>query len=235
MTEDPSFARVKETFEQWALYEAVVEHDYMLHAELIELLGRWAEEFGRPLKILDLGCGDAYLATQAFRAADVEGYEGLDLSEEAARRARERLQIWPGRTEIKNGNFSELIAGVPGGSMNLVLASYSLHHFHSLQKTALLAQCFRVLEPGGALIWIDSVLRDGETRDEYLARQSDAFRNKWVGLTPEQREKVVAHVWESDFPESAAWMNQAAADVGFEPGKPLLESEFFSAWCFRRK
>jgi ubiquinone/menaquinone biosynthesis C-methylase UbiE len=234
MTDDPTFSRVKETFEQWALYEAVVEHDYMLHAELIEALGRWAADFGRPLKILDLGCGDAYLATQAFQAADVASYEGLDLSEEAARRARERLQIWPGRSEIKNGNFSELIAHVPDGSKNLVLASYSLHHFHGPQKESILSECRGVLESGGALIWIDSVMRDGETRDQYLARQTDWFRREWTGLTTEQCEQVVAHVWEADFPESAAWMNRATAQAGFAPGEPLLQSEFFAAWEFCR-
>ena len=32
---DPDVARVKEVFEQWAMYDAVVQHDYMRHAELV--------------------------------------------------------------------------------------------------------------------------------------------------------------------------------------------------------
>jgi ubiquinone/menaquinone biosynthesis C-methylase UbiE len=234
MAEEASFARVKDTFEQWALYETVVQHDYMLHAELIEALGRWAATFGRPLAILDLGCGDAYLATQAFRAATVERYEGVDLSESAAQRARERLAIWPGRASVTNGNLLELIRGVPDGSKNLVLASYSLHHFQSPEKTFILAECHRVLVAGGTLVWIDSVMRDGETRDEYLTRQTDAFRHRWLGLTPEQREKVVSHVWEADFPETGAWMQAANSAAGFAAGAPLLDSEFFAAWAFVR-
>ena len=235
MSDDPSFARVKETFEQWAMYEAVVEHDYMLHAELIDLLGRWAAKFGKPLKILDLGCGDAYLPTQAFRAADVKKYDGVDLSESAVERARQHLEIWPGRFHVANGNLMEHFGNVPEASKNLVLASYSLHHFHSPQKYAILTECRRVLEPGGTLIWIDAVMREGESRDQYLTRQTEWFRHDWTGLTPEQREKVVAHVWESDFPETAAWMNGATTQAGFAAGEPLLEGEFFAAWKFCRK
>lgn len=232
MADDSAFSRVKDTFEQWALYEAVVWHDYMLHTKLIEALGRWAADYGRPLAILDLGCGDAYLPTQAFQAAEVEQYSGVDLSESAVERAREKLSVWPGRANVSCGNLLEFIGGVPDASKNLVLASYSLHHFHSPQKEAILAECHRVLEPGGTLMWIDAVMRDGQSRDEYLTRQTDFFRHEWVGLTEEQRERVVAHVLESDFPETAAWMNAATAAAGFAPGELVLNDEFFAAWKF---
>lgn len=232
MADDPSFSRVKETFEQWALYEAVVEHDYMHHAELIASLGQWAAEYGRPLTILDLGCGDAYLPTNAFRAAKVNEYSGVDLSESAVERAREKLSVWAGRANVACGNLMEFVGGLPGGSKNLVLASYSLHHFQTPQKFAILTECHRVLAAGGTLIWIDSVMHDGESRDEYLTRQTHAFRHEWTGLTAEQREKVVAHVWEADFPETGAWMKTATEQAGFEQGPQLLDSEFFAAWAF---
>jgi ubiquinone/menaquinone biosynthesis C-methylase UbiE len=234
MAAEQSFARVKDTFEQWALYESVVRHNYMLHAELIESLGRWAAANGRPLVILDLGCGDAWLPTRAFPPAAVERYQGVDLSDSAIERAREHLKVWPGLAKVSNGNLFDFLGGLPDESVNLVFASYSLHHFHTPQKIEILAQCHRVLEPDGTLIWIDSVMRDGESRDEYLTRQTVAFRTKWTGLTEEQREKVVAHVWESDFPESGAWMHQSTAAAGFGPGEPLLEGEFFAAWAYRR-
>jgi ubiquinone/menaquinone biosynthesis C-methylase UbiE len=234
MTDDPLFSRVKDTFEHWAMYEAVVEHNYMLHAELIEALGGWAADYGRPLAILDLGCGDAYLPTNAFRAAEVEQYAGVDLSESAVVRAREHLALWPGRATVTNGNMLAFLTSVADASKNLVLASYSLHHFATPQKFAILSECRRTLGPGGTLIWIDSVMREGESRDDYLGRQTHAFRHDWTGLTEEQREKVVAHVWESDFPESARWMNTATATLGFGPGEMMLENEFFAAWKFCR-
>ena len=94
---------VKQVFEQWALYDAVVRHDYMRHAELTRAMAAWAESFGRPLRVVDLGCGDAGLATSGFRSANVEGYWGVDLSESSVERARGRLGIWPGRAEVACG------------------------------------------------------------------------------------------------------------------------------------
>lgn len=232
MTDDAAFARVKETFEGWELYEAVVRHNYMLHAELIDALGRWAAAQGRPLAILDLGCGDARLPTQAFRAAEVREYDGVDLSGSAVERARRNVSLWPGRATVACGNLMDHLSGVPDASKNLVLASYSLHHFATPQKSAILAECRRVLVPGGVLIWIDVVLGEGESRDQSLTRQTHMFRHEWTGLTPEQREQVVAHVWEADFPETAAWMNEATAQLGFAPGERLLGDEFYAAWRF---
>ena len=232
MTDDAGFTRVKETFEGWSLYEAVVRHNYMLHAELIVALGQWAAAQARPLAVLDLGCGDAYLTSQAFRNADVASYEGVDLSEAAAERARRNVGQWAGRATVTCGNLMDHLAGVPDASKNLVLASYSLHHFASPQKAAILAGCRRVLVPDGTLIWVDVVLGEGESRDESLTRQTHMFRHEWTGLTPEQREQVVAHVWEADFPETAAWMNRETAKLGFAPGERLLGDEFYSAWRF---
>jgi hypothetical protein len=72
-----SFARVKEVFEQWSMYDAVIQADYMAHAELVATLAKWASEQSESLSIVDLGCGDAWLATHAFRDANITQYRGL--------------------------------------------------------------------------------------------------------------------------------------------------------------
>src|SRR5262245_58341595 len=106
-----SFARVKETFEQWAMYDAVIQADYMKHAELVEWLAAWARKQSTPLRIIDLGCGDAWLATHAFRNATVECYHGVDVSDSAVERARDNTTIWPGRAGLVAGNLAEFVHG----------------------------------------------------------------------------------------------------------------------------
>lgn len=233
MTIDSSFARVKDTFEQWAMYETIVQQNHMLHSELVDALSGWAATQHQPLWMLDLGCGDAWLPVHAFREASVSQYVGVDLSESAVARAQEHLSLWSGRAEVTCGNLIQFVADVPDASKNLVLASYSLHHFANPQKQTILAECNRVLAAGGTLIWIDSVVGEGESRDAYLRREADAIM-KWGGLTEIQRQTVVAHIWEADFPESARWMNDATAQAGFVPGELLLENEHFAAWMFRK-
>jgi ubiquinone/menaquinone biosynthesis C-methylase UbiE len=229
---DPDVARVKEVFEQWAMYDAVVRHDYMWHAELGAALAAWAVRFGRPLRIVDLGCSDASLVTSGFGTADVEHYLGVDLAESSIERARGNLAIWSGRFDLVCGNLAHVLATLPDASANVLLASYSLHHFSTDDKLKLIGEVWRLLEPGGAFLWIDAVRDDGENRDVYIDRLTRAMSNDWHGLTVEQRERGVAHVRTSDYPETESWMLEQVEAAGFRQGGTLLEVEFFDGWVF---
>jgi ubiquinone/menaquinone biosynthesis C-methylase UbiE len=227
-----SFANVKEVFEQWAMYDAVVQADYMRHAELVTALAEWARKNGQPLRIVDLGCGDAWLATHAFRDARVEQYRGVDVSESSVERAREHVAIWPGRAEVVAGNLAEFLGGLADGSANVVLASYSLHHFLSDAKISLIADCYRILAPSGTFIWIDAVRHDDETRDAYITRLTHTMTHAWPALTADQRARACAHVCESDFPETGSWMRKHVEQAGFQLGGTILSDEFFDGWAF---
>jgi ubiquinone/menaquinone biosynthesis C-methylase UbiE len=224
--------RVKEVFEQWAMYDAVVRHDYMWHAELGAALSAWATKFARPLRIVDLGCSDASLVTSGFRAANVEHYLGVDLAESSIERARGNLAIWPGRFDLVCGNLADVLATLPDASANVVLASYSLHHFSADDKLKLIGEVWRLLEPGGAFLWIDAVRNDDESRDAYIDRVTQSISDDWVGLTVEQRRRGVEHVRASDFPETKSWMLEHVEAVGFRPGGTLLQVDFFDGWVF---
>jgi ubiquinone/menaquinone biosynthesis C-methylase UbiE len=231
----PSIARVKEVFEQWAMYDAVVQADYMRHAEIVAALASWARKNGQPLRIVDLGCGDAWLATHAFREANVEQYQGVDVSESSVERARTHVAIWPGRAEVTAGNLAEFLGRLPGESANVVLASYSLHHFLSDAKVALIAECRRILAVGGTVLWIDAVRRDEETRDAYIARLTHTMEHDWPALNDDQRARACAHVRESDFPETGPWMREQVEQAGFRLGDTLLSDEFFDGWAFVKR
>jgi ubiquinone/menaquinone biosynthesis C-methylase UbiE len=228
----PSIARVKEVFEQWAMYDAVVQADYMRHAEIVTALAGWARKIDRPLGIVDLGCGDAWLATHAFREANVERYQGVDVSESAVERARTHVAIWPGRAEVTAGNLAEFLGRLPSESANVVLASYSLHHFLSDAKDSLIAECHRISAAGGTLLWIDAVRREDETRDAYIDRLTHTMSNDWPALNDDQRARACAHVRESDFPETGRWMREHVEQAGFRLGDTLLSDEFFDGWAF---
>jgi hypothetical protein len=93
----PSIARVKEVFEQWAMYDAVVQADYMRHSELVSALELWARTNGRPLRIVDLGCGDSWLATHAFRDAESISIRASTFRVGRRRRAKARRDWRVGR------------------------------------------------------------------------------------------------------------------------------------------
>ncbi|HVT28571.1 MAG TPA: class I SAM-dependent methyltransferase [Lacipirellulaceae bacterium] len=229
-----SFSRVKEVFDQWAMYNAVVEADYMHHAELVATLAAWAQQQSQPLRIVDLGCGDAYLATHAFRNANVASYRGVDVSDSAAELAREHTSIWAGKAECVAGNLADFLHSLPDASATVVLASYSLHHFSSDAKVELINECYRVLARGGTFIWIDAVRRHDQSRDAYIDALTQVMHHDWTALTPDQRDKACAHVRESDYPETAQWMLDHVLAAGFAPLNRILERPFFDGWAFAK-
>jgi ubiquinone/menaquinone biosynthesis C-methylase UbiE len=228
-----SFSNVKQVFEQWSMYDAVVQADYMHHAELVATLAGWARKQAEPLRIVDLGCGDAWLATHAFRDAEVVSYRGVDVSDSAAELAREHTSvIWPGRATVTAGNLAEFLHAQPNNTARVVLASYSIHHFSSDAKVELIHECRRVLAPGGTFLWIDAVRREDESRDEYICRLTHVMASDWTALTPDERARACAHVRESDFPETEKWMLDHVAAAGFNGFTRILDRDFFSGWAF---
>jgi ubiquinone/menaquinone biosynthesis C-methylase UbiE len=157
---------------------------------------------------------------------------GVDLAESSIERARDNVLIWPGRAELLCGNLADVLAAQPDASANVALASFSLHHFSTDDKLKLIGDAGRILEPGGALLWIDAVRNDDESRDAYIDRLTRAVAKDWTGLTVEQREKGVDHIRASDFPETKSWMLENVAVAGFRTAGTLLDNEFFDGWVF---
>jgi ubiquinone/menaquinone biosynthesis C-methylase UbiE len=229
-----SFSRVKEVFDGWAMYQAVVDAGYMHHAEIVATLAAWAHKQKQPLRIIDLGCGNSWLATSAFRDANVASYHGVDVSDSASALAQENIAIWPGRAEVVAGNLADFLRVQPSASANVILASYSLHHFATGAKIDLINECHRVLAPGGTLIWIDAVRRNDESHAAYIARLTGVMHNDWTALTADQRDKACAPVRESDFPETSSWMLDQVAAAGFNRPETILQHEFFDGWTFQK-
>ncbi len=180
-----SFSRVKEVFDGWAMYQAVVDADYMHHAEIVATLAAWTQKQKEPLHIIDLGCGNSWLATKSFASANVASYHGVDVSDSASTLAQENIAIWPGRAKVVAGNLADFLRAQPNASANLILASYSIHHFATNAKVDLINECRRVLAPGGTFIWIDAVRRNDESHGDYIARLTQVMHNDWSALTPD--------------------------------------------------
>ena len=236
MTDADSIAvkAVKQVFEQRSMYDAVVTGNYMHHAELVAALGAWAREFGRPQRIVDLGCGDASLAAKSFAGARVEHYVGVDLAESSIEQARVGTAAWEGRVELICGNLFDALHSLADASAKVVLASYSLHHFSTADKVKLLREIGRVLQLGGVLLWIDAVRDEGQSRDEYVDELANEIKRDWTLLSVEERQRAAEHVLSSDFPETEAWMMEQTAAARFSAESTLLKGESFRGWAFKK-
>ncbi len=109
-----------------------------------KLANRIAQSFP-PGPVVDIGCG-----TGDYLAGLPDIYEplGVEISEELARRATERLADRGGRVIAKSA--IEGLAAVPEGTVSgIIMRSFLEHEEHPAD---LLARAWRALKPGGATI-----------------------------------------------------------------------------------
>jgi SAM-dependent methyltransferase len=78
-------------FDAWDIYQKVVAGNYMFHREIGAELLR-AHFDGRPISILDLGCGDAAALAPLLKGLALQRYRGVDLSETALAHGRELVE-----------------------------------------------------------------------------------------------------------------------------------------------
>jgi ubiquinone/menaquinone biosynthesis C-methylase UbiE len=103
-----------------------------------------------PRRILDVGCGTGYLLGRlAARAPQAEALAGIDAAPPMIRAAQGKAT--DGRLRFVVGTAERL--PWPAATFDLVVSTTSFDHWAD-QRTGL-AQCARVLEPGGRLVLAD--------------------------------------------------------------------------------
>lgn len=93
-------------------------------------------------RVLDIACGEGYGAA-AMRKAGAKSVTGIDISEEACSHARERYGIDARRGDAENIPLAD-------GSVDVVVSFETVEHLPNPPR--FLAECARVLVPGGRLI-----------------------------------------------------------------------------------
>lgn len=232
--DENSLDRVKQVFEEWSLYDLIIQHNYMRHSELVECLRQFVNQTTASRNIVDLGCGDAWLAKHVFDQTEVQSYLGVDLSDTALGEAASQLSSWTGEVKFTQGDIAEFLADNPPESVDTALVSYSLHHFQDDHKRVLIEQIHRILQSGGQFLWIDLARTRNDTREAFLQRMAHHIQVDWKQLNTSQTEQAVQHILESDFPATEDWMIQTTDQVGLRLIKCLYRDDFFGAWAFAR-
>jgi ubiquinone/menaquinone biosynthesis C-methylase UbiE len=119
-----------------------------------DLHGTFLKEVGHGQRILDVGCGGGQHAIEvAVQRPDLQ-VVGLDLSAEFIRRARQRASVagTGSRLEFVEGNA--LALPFEAGEFDHVYSLGSIKHWPDMTKG--LAECLRVLKPGGQLLVLEA-------------------------------------------------------------------------------
>lgn len=207
-------------FEEWQVYEKLLTHDYMDHRAFFgrlqkEILAR----FDRPVRLLDLGCGDLTPVAPLLKSIHLEDYVGIDESDVALALAAERLDDLkvPGR--LVEGDLLAVLTDL-GETFDVILASFSLHHLPDpALKQATLEAARRHLSADGIFALIDVVCDEAEPRHHYVDRWIGHADQRYKELLPAEKAVLFDHVRARDFPVSlVAWekLGKQAGLPGFD-------------------
>lgn len=194
---------VRAFFDQWELYRRVRAADCLHHRAAYAALRAALAERREAFSFLDLGAGDAESSTAALAGLPVREYVAVDLSRVALEAAGRNAARLGATVRVEAGNFEEFVRGTRE-TFDVILIGLSLHHLPAGDKRAFMPVLRERLRPCASLFFYEPIAAEGESRDAVLARWWDVVEATWTALSPEDRERVRAHVFASDYPETAA-------------------------------
>lgn len=224
---------VKDFFDAWAIYDQVLDNNYMFHMEIYQDVGRIiAQRYAeRPFAILDLGCGSARHLAQALGGRAVTRYLGYDLSETALAHAAHNLTPLGATVELRQG---DLLEGLQTNreSFDLIFSSFALHHLTAADKTDFFLRAYQQIEDHGLLLLVD-VVREEDERElqPHLDRYCDWLRSDWKALLPEALDLLCDHIQNSDFPEIASDLAAMATRAGFGEPAEINRFGWYRTWA----
>jgi len=211
-------------FQEWQVYEKLLIHDYMDHRAFFARLQKEIQRrFQRPIAILDLGCGDLTPILPLLEAVPVERYVGVDESDVALTIATTRLEALGLSSRLIEGDLLAALDEIDG-PIDLVLASFSLHHLADpVDKFLTLERVGSLLRPDGFFAMIDVFCGEGEPREGYLERWIANAERRYLELQPAEKTILFEHVRARDFPVPLETWRSLGGQAGLPSLEVLLE------------
>jgi len=206
----------------WQIYQKIIANNYMLHQELalessavLNIIAR-----DKAVDILDLGCGDAKQISKQLSSIPVNSYTGIDLSNPALTLARENLNAVNVECDFLIGRMESLIKN-NNKQYNIIYSSYAIHHLHDADKKIFLVDCFNSLSIDGAFILIDLFKNENQSLEDFKRNYTDTIYADWNMLNQEEKEMVINHIQQFDFPTKQSILIDWAKEIGFVVNKSI--------------
>jgi cyclopropane fatty-acyl-phospholipid synthase-like methyltransferase len=222
--------------EGWAIYQKIIRNNYMFHREIGEAVSHYlAAYFGeKPIRLMDLGCGDASQTITAVSRCKLDYYHGCDVSAVALDLADENLVRADVKYVLENSDMLQCVA-VPGLAFDVMFSSFAMHHLDHAQKSDFLKKVRAGLKPDGLLILVDLALNPGEDRAAYLENYLDYAEAHWSEITARENAAIRDHASSHDYPERLTTYRQLSMEAGFSEPLHLCRYTWHHVWVLRNQ
>jgi trans-aconitate methyltransferase len=172
--------------EDSATYRAIAQVAVPRRREMVEtLLAAAPFPTGEPLKILELGSGEGFLAEALLTRFPRSSLTALDGSASMRSEATGRLSAFGERARVAAFDLTALDWWDRMFGVDLIVSSLALHHLNDAKKQYLYKAAAERLSPRGALLMADVV-------DPQHPAAREAAADRWDALAREQAEALGA-------------------------------------------
>lgn len=103
-------------------------------------------------RVVDVGCGFGHSFAELAQRFSPSAIVGLDADPGLQERAGDEARACPCKVELKEANAAR--TGLPDASFDIVFCHQTFHHI--VEQEAAMAEFFRILKPGGVLLFAES-------------------------------------------------------------------------------
>lgn len=232
MNSDPQVEIFKKN---WTTYQKLIAHNYMFHRQRNEQTDEIIQGLSKnnKLKILDLGCGDAYWVKSLSSWENIKSYTGIDLSPSALEYAQHNLDLAGLESTLHLGRMEEKLLQEKG-SYQLVYSAYAVHHLQDEIKQKLFENVFNHLDKNGVFILIDVFRKPGQSREDYLKDYISNIEKRWTALTPVDLSLISSHILQFDFPAQIDLVQSWVNSIGFKMDQADNKDDYHKMLVFTK-
>lgn len=143
-----------------------------------------------PKKVMDLGCGNGFLAELLLKTYPEATAVLVDHSEAMIKKAQVHMDPYKDRCQIFHGDFSQHIQQYAGAnSLDCIVSGFAIHHLSHEMKKTLYQDIYKLLSPGGVFINIEHT---ASATPEIEKLYDQLFINHLAAYNKRDRREVAA-------------------------------------------
>jgi cyclopropane fatty-acyl-phospholipid synthase-like methyltransferase len=200
----------------WEIYQKIIRQNYMKHNELAAHSQVYFNQLSlkQPIKLLDIGCGDAHQISKQLKDLNLSSYTGYDLSAQAIEFAKQNVENLNAACNFQVGYMEDLIKK-DQQTYTALYSSFAIHHLSDEMKNDFIHNCYKRLDDGGLFILIDIKRLPGQSIEAYKKSYADWIHQDWHSLTTDEKHAIIDHLNTCDIPVEASTYIQYANNAGF--------------------
>ncbi|MEG0261096.1 MAG: methyltransferase domain-containing protein [Lysinibacillus sp.] len=160
-------------------------------AEQAEIMLQVVNHFTeKPAIIMDLGCGNGFLAEILLRTYPTAKAICIDHSKPMIEQAEIHLAAYSDRCELHVGDFSQSIGDyLEPNSVDCIVSGYAIHHLPNEMKKVVYADIYNLLKPRGIFINIEHT---ASVTEEIEKLHDELFVDHLAAYNKRKREVVAS-------------------------------------------